>query len=991
MKKLKIIFVMTLLVMAVVSVAAGVWYASGVVRTLKGDDSSAEFTAKGVYDAAVLMDGAPTEDMLGTKVKLSSDGKYMMFVTGFKKALLNEEAYYYMGYKYMFDGEERDTARDGETDAATYYYSVVLNLTSGGTTTVTAESLYGEQYAAYRLLVYELEFDTDYSTNGTSLGYVRAYIDEVDKSGAVVYAGVEGERYANDKFGGHTFATFTSGGTTYATTTGVDTSYDMGATPVTTMTGADQYAFFKDINSQEFYVETKISASAVTNGDAYPKFGLGVKTASGNRVLFYFDVAPDLAFRRVGVVKVENGNWGWGSSRSRYIEGVNYTGGNKVTLGLLRNGDDLYFSVNGIYVLAEEASSVIDGVNSAACVFSFNTTVEASEYGKQDSNLSALSGRRIVDTSDASVKDKIWASNYLPVSGSTVTFTDVNSSNYTIGNLSAGGNAVAKTNGAFSCAVSTDVAITGEMFHVIDGIIMDNAVDAAYGTEKVETRYDSNRGIEIYAKKTASGLFINFVAYMNGENRTVSNDWSVCTNFEFRLNGGDQCHVNILGHTAGVSELCWRTVQLTEDENGHTSGQYKHMAEFYIAKAFISDFDNGDPYLNFAWRSDGEPLRTEGNMLHQWALGWNASNWMAAHTGGVELGAGDITVAYGNTGNYSQKIRIGTGGIHFGSSTTHDLTLDGVLDDAAYDNLYEYSATNNSTLKVKRFYGTDGVYLGITLINDGWASGVAHNHNWGENDNVEVRINGYQTISLVGNGYVGVPDFITDCKFTQDYNQSNAGRYTTTIEMWIEGDFGDSVNVLVGANGPAAGINGWVCPVDTAVVKNSVVRLDGVFDDECWTSSVLASKQTNNNVAGARVTVMGRIYGNAILIGVTVDHNVDPLAVVRSGENGSEWWHYMGPEFRLGRENTQLAATPWRRATVGPLMSGVKTDNTPDNGYAYKTTFEIYVPNWNAYFEDVGGVTACAMYIGGNYENDYYNVFEGNPSYFFTAAGMQAA
>ena len=992
MRKIRNLLIVVLTALSVAAVAASVGLLEKAGKNLKTAENEGAYSVSGVYDAPVFLDGGnDNPDMLGTKVKLSTDGKYMMFVTGFKKAILDENGYYYMGYKYLLGDQEHDTARDGETDAATYYYSLKLNLTTGGTTSITAASLYGEAYADYRLLVYELEFETDYATNGRSLGYVRAYIDKVNNTGSTVLENFEAERYANDKFEGHTFATYTANGTTYTNTAGVNTAYDMGDQPVTTMTGANQYAFYKNINAQDFYVETTVNATGVTNNDAYPKFGLGVKTADDETVLFFIDSAPDLSFRSVGVVKVENGNWGWGESRSRVINGVAYSGEDEVTLGLLRNGNDLYFSVNGNYVLAEENSALIDGVDTAACVFSFNTTITLTEYSMQTSSEDALSGRKIISTADASVAGKIWASDYLPLNGQTVTFTEVNPVDFKIGSLFAGENEISKTNDAFSFTANSNVSITGDIYHVIDGIVLDNAVDAAYGGEKVETRYNGNRGITLYATKTENGLFMNFVAYMNGENRTDNGKWFECSNIEFRLNGGDQRFINILGNSAGITELRWRTVQLTENENGHTSGQYKHMAELFIAKARIPDFDNVDPYLNFAWRSDGEPLQCEGDMLHQWALGWSANNWMASHVGGLDLGANDITVAYDNTGAYSQKIRIGANGIRFGSSVTHDVTLDGVLDDEAYDDLYEYSATNASTLKVKRFYGSDGLYLGVTLINGGWSGSIVHNHQWGENDNVEVRVNGYQIIMLVGNGYVSVPDYVTDCKFTQDYNQSNANKYTTTIEMWIEGDFGDSVNVLVGANGPAAGINGWVCAADDTVVKDSIVRLDGVFDDACWTSQVRASSATNNNARGARVTVMGRIYGNAVLIGVTVDHNVDPYAVVRAGQDGTAWWHYMGPELRLGRQNTQLAATPWNKATVGPLISGVKTNNTPDSGYNYKTTFEIYVPDWNAYFEDVGGVTACAMYIGGNYENDYTDVFSGNPSYFLTANGMQPA
>ena len=197
-----------LLVAAVCVVAAAVV----ILRPTKETEQEANglFVSNGVYTVPTLFDGesdAGDENMSSTKVKVSANGGYMMLATAFKRALLKEKTLYYMGYKYLFDERQVDTARDGLTPAATYYGSIVMSLTGGGTATLTAGDLFGEEFDGQGLVVYEIALPNGYGIDSVSLGSLRAYIDEVEFDG-VSYAVVnetKGRNYVNAGYVGHNF------------------------------------------------------------------------------------------------------------------------------------------------------------------------------------------------------------------------------------------------------------------------------------------------------------------------------------------------------------------------------------------------------------------------------------------------------------------------------------------------------------------------------------------------------------------------------------------------------------------------------------------------------------------------------------------------------------------------------------------------------------------------------------------------------------------
>ena len=185
-------------------------------------------------------------------------------------------------------------------------------------------------------------------------------------------------KYA-DSMNGETFGSAGS----YSTTSGWDLTNDRGETPsaVQSSTG-DQYAYFKDINSTSFYVETEITVSKDL-GDSFPKFGLAARVGD-NTLFFYIDGSSNYNAQRVGYVsRNDKGEWAWGTSdnKEQQVDIGKYTDGEYVKLGMLRDGntfklyvnDQLIFTVTDVRGFGSDKASV-------AAVLTFTTGVTIRNY-----------------------------------------------------------------------------------------------------------------------------------------------------------------------------------------------------------------------------------------------------------------------------------------------------------------------------------------------------------------------------------------------------------------------------------------------------------------------------------------------------------------------------------------------------------------------------------------------------------------------------------
>ncbi len=193
---------------------------------------------------------------------------------------------------------------------------------------------------------------------------------------------------------------------------------------------------------------------------------------------------------------------------------------------------------------------------------------------------------------------------------------------------------------------------------------------------------------------------------------------------------------------------------------------------------------------------------------------------------------------------------------------------------------------------------------------------------------------------------------------------------------WLGGDNSSTLRFThnIGANGLTA-----VSDEYKTFYETTDAVLDGVFDEAVWTDEVKTNTYSQI-VNGAKVSVMGVKAQTGVLLGVTVDHSVAPGEKCQGKENlkTAEWFHFMGPEFRLNGLDKQICANVFGYAQFS--NNGVKTVK---NGEIYTTSFEVYVP-YSVTGTD--GSVDIPLAISGVFETGYQTLFGsswgGNP---FTA------
>lgn len=126
----------------------------------------------------------------------------------------------------------------------------------------------------------------------------------------------------------------------------------------------DQYAYFKDINSTEFYVEAEITVTNSTPfaSDAYPKFGIQV-SCEENTIFFYVDADVSYTQKRVGCAqrKLDNSDWDWTATEKLYdVPNMVYSGGSYVKMAVYRDGDMFYYYINDQLIVAYNKFNVFN-------------------------------------------------------------------------------------------------------------------------------------------------------------------------------------------------------------------------------------------------------------------------------------------------------------------------------------------------------------------------------------------------------------------------------------------------------------------------------------------------------------------------------------------------------------------------------------------------------------------------------------------------------
>ncbi len=137
------------------------------------------------------------------------------------------------------------------------------------------------------------------------------------------------------------------------------------------------YGYISDFEQESFYFESRFHIDSALETEQQPKFGLFAESGDV-RQCFYVDMTPDLKATGVGSVTAVNDVYDWANKKTANVSGMAFSGnGETVTLGILKNGSEIRFYVNGVCALTHTGS--ISGAASAG-VFGFNTGMTLSQY-----------------------------------------------------------------------------------------------------------------------------------------------------------------------------------------------------------------------------------------------------------------------------------------------------------------------------------------------------------------------------------------------------------------------------------------------------------------------------------------------------------------------------------------------------------------------------------------------------------------------------------
>lgn len=205
-------------------------------------------------------------------------------------------------------------------------------------------------------------------------GYNNATTTVEELDGRFFESSGEVQTYLATK-SGQNFGTITGDGIIYPTSQGVNLGNDAGDNANIKFFGNDVLAAYsKDAYGNKFYFETEINVEKSHDGEDHPKFGI-LLHGRNERMNFFVDMSKDtLISNTVGVVR----NYDWNNVSTANVNGMNFTGNNKVKLAVIRDGANYFFYVNDNLVLWD-----IDGLtseSSAVGIFSFKTVLTASNY-----------------------------------------------------------------------------------------------------------------------------------------------------------------------------------------------------------------------------------------------------------------------------------------------------------------------------------------------------------------------------------------------------------------------------------------------------------------------------------------------------------------------------------------------------------------------------------------------------------------------------------
>ena len=317
------------------------------------------------------------------------------------------------------------------------------------------------------------------------------------------------------------------------------------------------------------------------------------------------------------------------------------------------------------------------------------------------------------------------------------------------------------------------------------------------------------------------------------------------------------------------------------------------------------------------------------------------------------------------------------------------ISFDGVISDGEYVGEVITAANANLSAKISGMIKNGNLYMAFELDHGAWSS---LNNDWWMNDNVEFKLNGGTSHTVVF--YEGVPTYSSNITHGVSRTVEKNGRLITTIELCVEGI--DGIRQLkVGMNGENFSWLGalWTGDDNMAFISEEGILvgkplnvgggilLDGKLDDAVYTETV-----KNNSITatanGAAVDIIGTLTDGGVLYGVTVDHKLAPEI---STDGSNRWWTYMGIEFHFNGTDKQFMAMANNHTSVGDILAYCSTVKT-DSGYT--TVFEIFIP-----YESIGvasTVDSLKFTASGWFENGWCWMLNSSwdPSHTITKDGL---
>jgi len=595
-------------------------------------------------------------------------------------------------------------------------------------------------------------------------------------------------------------------------------------------------------------------------------------------------------------------------------------------------------------------------------------------------------GRKSVDMS--AVSGKLEVSNSSPMEGDEITFTP--SANWKIEKLYANETELAaNADGTYKLTVTEDVVMTAVAYFTESGMLLDGTHDGEKYGQAIHFWVEGNRDVTVYAVKTEGGVWMYLVAHTN-DNVASADNWYDNNDWEFAFADGAHGYIANNGATSGVTQYYKNTTLL---DSGDFAGKYEHVYEAYVAKADVNGWvEDGNVQYNYAYKAPAEAARFEGQSHVQ----FERDAWWQTTIGG--LGTRAMSV-FAEGESHPANLFVTSQGLTTTVPEAKNAKIDGNLEEYAQKSSVTVG-NENAKFIFTGFGADDGFYFAATVYQKQLAASTAE---WWLNDNIEIKMGTRQ----IWCGIAFFDNFVDTTRLTRqamvrtaltEGEMHAAGyRYETKVEIFYPGAAQESV-LQFGCAGN--GFNGWQALIwdDNVVTYNADgihtmaekistngIVLDGKLDDAAWTNEILG-KSFTTTANGAQITIVGFANGKGgVMLGVTVDHNV--ANGTKCLGDGTAWWHYMGPELRLGLGGMQLAATTWNNATRFATYCGYSiTDNGEGATYKYTTVFEMYMPA--GYYGDV------ALVMAGVYESSWTLLYGSNNwsvTHYVTTSGIRAA